>query len=255
VNQNTGGPVDTGTFVPSATGSNNGGVGFFSDSNFKDIYSRFSYRFNLERNPESRHSIQAAGPTGPRDHTYLRLGVYDFYGRSVQRFTGTTGTITAREPFYRLGGDIDFGYHGVFNLYGLYMYGHDHNLVPVDAAGIPFPTESLPVTFIRGVPATFSGGFLQADYLVYPWMMLIMRWDSVHSTADLLNGAAGAFPLPFSSVRNRFTPGVQFLIRANIKASFEYQVRPQQSVTLGENGLPIQPFRTNTATAGLEFVY
>ncbi len=252
VNQNTSNVLDSGAAVSSPVG------GFFSDSNFKDIYGRFSYRFNLERNAESRHSIQAAGPTGPRDHTYLRLGVYDFYGRSVQRVTGETGTLTAREPFYRLGGDIDFGYHGIFNLYGLYMYGHDHNLVPIDAEGIPFPTESLPVTFIRGVPATFSGGFLQADYLVYPWMMLIMRWDSVHSTADLLNGAAGAstnFVQPFSSVRNRFTPGVQFLIHANIKASFEYAVRPQQSVTPGSNGLPTQPFRTNPATAGLEFVY
>jgi hypothetical protein len=257
VNQNTSNTLDSGAAVSSPVG------GFFSDSNFKDIYGRFSYRFNLERNPESRHSIQAAGPTGPRDHTYLRLGVYDFYGRSVQRFAGTGGTtLTAREPFYRLGGDFDFGYHGVFNLYGLYMYGHDHNLVPVDEEGTPFATPF--VAFIRGVPATFSGGFLQADYLVYPWMMLIMRWDYVHSWADQLNGAGSLsatspsftnFALPFSSVRNRFTPGVQFLIHANIKASFEYQVRPQQSVTLGENGLPIQPFRTNTVTAGLEFVY
>ena len=259
VNQNTGGPIDSGAAVSSPVG------GFFSDSNFKDIYSRFSYRFNLERNAESRHSIQAAGPTGPRDHTYLRLGAYHFYGRSVQRFTGETGTLTAREPFYRVGGDFDFGYHGVFNLYGLYMYGHDHNLIPLDSEGTPFGTPA--VAFIRGVPATFSGGFLQADYLVYPWMMLIMRYDAVNSSADRFNGAgliAGTSPsdiappflLPFSNTRNRFTPGVQFLIHANIKASFEYQVRPQQSVTVDPaTGLPVQPFRTNTVTAGLEFVY
>src|SRR5271167_2292635 len=123
MDQNTGGLIDTGTNIPTATGGNTGGIGFFSDSNFKDVYGRFSYRFNLEGNAESRHSIQAAGPAGPRDHTYLRLGVYDFYGRSVQRFSGTNGTLTAREPFYRLGGDFDFGYHGVFNLYGLFMYG------------------------------------------------------------------------------------------------------------------------------------
>jgi hypothetical protein len=257
VNQNTGGPIDAGTNVPTATGGNSGGLGFFSDSNFKDIYGRFSYRFNLEHNAESRHSIQAAGPTGPRDHTYLRLGIYDFYGRSVQRFTGTSATITAREPFYRLGGDFDFGYHGVFNLYGLYMYGHDLNLLPVDGAGaiLPLPLQpGLAVGFRNGVPATFSGGFMQADYMVYPWMMLIMRWDSVHSTADLLNGVTN-FPFPFNTTRNRLTPGAQFLIHANIKASFEYQIRPQQSVTLGSNGLPIQAFRTNAATAGLEFVY
>jgi hypothetical protein len=105
----------------------------------------------------------------------------------------------------------------------------------------------------------------ELDYMPYPWMMLIMRWDTVHSTADLLNNAglftgtaAGSpnFGLPFSSVRNRFTPGVQFLIHANIKASFEYQIRPQQSVTLNPATLlPSQPFRVNTATAALEFVY
>jgi hypothetical protein len=53
---------------------------------------------------------------------------------------------------------------------------------------------------------------------------------------------------------------VQFLIHPNIKASFEYQIRPQQFVNVITNpitGLPAatQPFRTNVATAALEFVY
>src|SRR6266704_2043003 len=39
----------------------------------KDVYFRISQRFNLERDPESRNAIQAAGPTGPRDHTSVRL--------------------------------------------------------------------------------------------------------------------------------------------------------------------------------------
>ena len=59
--------------------------------------------------------------------------------------------------------------------------------------------------------------------------------------------------------RNRFTPGVQFLIHANIKLSFEYQIRPQQFVTLGSlpngNPLAMNPFRVNTALTALEFVY
>ena len=54
--------------VPTATGGNFGGVGVASDSNFKDIYTNLQYRFNLERDKESRNAIQAAGPTGPRDH-------------------------------------------------------------------------------------------------------------------------------------------------------------------------------------------
>ena len=266
VDQNTSGTPPTNyPNVPSGTGGNSGGVGFFSNSNFKDLYGRLAYRFNLERDPASRHEVQAAGVTGPRDHTYLTLGSYYFYGRSVQRAQGslsntTTPTIvlTAREPFYRLGGDFDFNYRKL-DIYGLYMYGHDKDIVPFIPAGFTFPNG-----FISGSPATFSGGFIQADYLVYPWMMTIMRWDRVSSTADFLNGIGASassppptpFFSPFSSTRNRFTPGVQFLIHANIKASFEYQVRPKQVVyNPGTTVQLVSPFRTNTATAALEFVY
>ncbi len=278
INQNTGGAPDPGNFVPSATGGNNGGLGFFSDSNFKDMYARLSYRFNLERDKDSRNAVQAAGPTGPRDHTYLALGSYYFYGRSVQRISGVDASLapvvlTAREPFYRTGADFNFNYHN-FNLYGLYMYGHDMNLLPCNPCspvpvftGLPAPTTQpgTAIGFAGGVPATFSGGFIQADYLLYPWMMLIMRYDGVNSNADRLNGAflsgggvppTAPFLNPYASTRNRFTPGVQFLIHANIKASFEYQIRPQQSVTVDPiTGVPTNPIRVNAATAALEWVY
>ena len=277
VDQNTSGldqGSNTSIFVPSATGGSNGGVGFASDSNFKDTYGRLSYRFNLERDPTSRHEVQAAGATGPRDHTYLNLGTYGFYGRSVQRFSGllsdgtTPVVLAAREPFYRVGGDFTFNYRA-FQIYGLYMYGRDHNLLPIDDTGalIPLPltsTSPLPVAFIRSAPATFGGGFIQADYFVFPWVMAIMRYDAVNSRADQINGLAFAnntsFFAPLRTTRNRFTPGVQFLIHANIKASLEYQIRPRQFALTTTNpvtGLPVavQPFRTNAITAGLEFVY
>jgi len=249
VNQNTGGTPGSGVNVPPI-------VGFVSDSNFKDLYARFSYRFNLERDPASRKEIQAAGPSGPRDHTYLSLGSYYFYGRSVQRFAGAaTDVITAREPFYRVGGDFNFNYHNL-NVFGLYMAGHDQNL-------LPFPAGA-PTGFVGARAATFGGGWLEADYVVYPWMMAIMRWDTVRSTADRINGIGSdinapppsSFFSPFSSVRNRFTPGIQFLIHANIKSSFEYQIRPQQIVFDPATGKALSnPFRTNSAVAGLEWVY
>jgi hypothetical protein len=277
IDQNTSGVSqgsNTSPFVPSPTGGNNGGIGFASDSNFKDIYARFAYRFNLERDPQSRHSIQAAGATGPRDHTYVTLGSYYLYGRSVQRFSGQDllggpAVLTTREPFYRVGGDFNFNYRYLINVYGLFMYGHDNNQLPIDVTGtlVPLPitgTSPAPVGFVHGVPATFTGGFIQADFQPLPWTMFIMRWDAVNSSEDRLNGLAQStstpFVLPFNQTRNRFTPGVQFLIHANIKASFEYQIRPQQFVTVITNpitGLPvaIQPFRTNTAVAGLEWVF
>src|SRR3989454_1322515 len=253
VNQNTSGTAASPANISPVTN-------FTSDSNFKDLYGRLSYRFNLERDPASRSEIQAAGTTGPRDHTYLNLGTLYFYGRSVQRFSGlasdgvTPTLVTAREPFYRVGGDFSFNYR-TFNLFGQFLYGHDQNLLPT---GLP-----LPAAFVGSRAATFSGGFLEADYLAYPWMMAIMRWDEVTSSADRINGIGatpdsdiGAFVSPFHSARHRFTPGVQFLIHANIKTSFEYQIRPQQVVYDSTSGKALtSPFRTNSAVAGLEFVY
>jgi hypothetical protein len=278
--QNTTGVAPINGFVPSATGGNSGGLpqGFTSDSNFKDLYAHAEYRFNLEKDKASRNAIQAAGTTGPRDHTYLSLGGFYMYGRSVTRLVGTLGAVscapttpntlasctllTAREPFYRTGADFSFNYR-TFDLFGLWMYGRNHNLLPAANGVVVFPPDTTVTGFVHGPAATFSGGFLQADYLLYPWMMLIMRYDAVNSPEDFLNGQgliASNFFGPSHITRNRYTPGVQFLIHANIKASFEYQVRPEQQIVNGVNpltGVPVtvRPFRVNTAVAGLEFVY
>jgi hypothetical protein len=255
-------------FVPSATASAGGGVGFSSDSGIKNVYARASYRFNLESDPKIRKDIQAAGATGPHDHTYLNLGTFYLHGNSLETVPATANTFfNNREPYYRAGGDFSFNYR-TFNLYGLYMVGHDSNMLPVDATGAPIPLPIDPTTtttagFSRGVPATFNGGFMQADYLMKPWLMAIMRWDQVNSTADRINGLDFAtntsYFAPYNSSRNRFTPGVQFLIHPNIKVSMEYQIRPRQFVTLASlpNGNPLaaNPFRVNTVLFALEFVY
>ena len=202
IDQNTTPGASQGTnnnYVPTATGSNFGGVGVASDSNFKDIYANFQYRFNLERNKESRDAIQAAGPTGPRDHTYLNFGTYYFYGRSVQRLLsltpdGTSTVITAREPFYRVGGNMTFNYRCCLQFNALYMYGHDYNLLPIDSSGNLIPLQNLstavPVGFIHSTPASFSGGFVDAEWLAYPWMYVMIRYDGVNSTSDRINGLA-----------------------------------------------------------------
>ena len=277
IDQNTSGlnqPDNTSPFVPSATGGASGGVGFASDTSAKALYTRFSYRFNLERDEASRKDVQAAGPTGPRDHTYLNFGGFYLRGNSRQGFVGlqANGTdtmlLTAHEPYYRAGGDFSFNYRKL-NIYGLYMRGKDNNLLPVDSSGnvilLPLsPTMGpYPVRFVSDIPATFSGGFVQSDFLVLPWVMLIMRYDVVNSSADRINGfaLAGGTPFfaPLRSTRNRYTPGVQFLIHPNIKASFEYQFRPEQSVESVTSATNLEqaqnPFRINTALFGLEFVY
>lgn len=129
------------------------------------------------------------------------IETFYFYGRSVQRFNGfatdgvTPVVLTAREPFYRFGGDFSFNYHA-FNLYGMYMYmyGHDKNLLPFTLAS----AAEGPNGFVSGVPATFSGGFVQADYMLLPWVMGIMRYDVVKSSADRINTFGGSLS-PFIS--------------------------------------------------------
>ena len=276
VDQNTAGldqSSNTSPYVPSATGGANGGVGFGSSSSFKNYYGRFSYRFNLERDSESRHAVQAAGATGPHDHSFISLGSFYLYGKSLQQFAGVTSqgnntTLQVQEPYYRTGGDFNFNFRKL-NVYGLYMYGRDHNLLPIDPTGalitLPLASDSpLPIGFVQSVPATFHGGFVQADYMVLPWLMAIGRWDGVHSSADRINGLGLSTSTPFfgplDSTRNRYTPGLQFLIHPNIKFSFEYQLRPQQSVVIQTNPTTgaltaVNPFRVNTALFGLEFVY
>ena len=222
---------------------------------------------------ESRNAIRAAGATGPRDHTYLNLGSFYLNGKSQQgligaRADGTSTVLRASEPYFRVGADFSFNYRN-FNVFGLYMLGHDRNLLPIDSNGDPIPlpltsASPVPVGFVRSVPAKFSGGFAEADYLVLPWIMAIMRADVVNSSADRINGLQGSTISPFfasyRSTRTRFTPGIQFLLRPNVKAAFEYQLRPRQVATVFIDPLSgaqraVDPFRVNTALFGLEFVY
>jgi len=85
--------------------------------------------------------------------------------------SGTSATLTARHPFYRVGGNFTFNYRCCVQINALYMYGHDYNLLPVDATGalIPLPVSgAVPVGFVRGSPSTFSDGFVDAEWLAYP---------------------------------------------------------------------------------------
>jgi len=208
--------------------------------NSKDVYVRVSQRFNLERDPESRNAVQAAGPTGPRDHTSIRFGAFYYYGRNALNMDGSlfTGFGTVREPFYRAGGDFRFKYRH-FELYGVGMYGHDQNLLPNTVTG---------TGFVRASPVTFTGGFAQAQYWIYPWAMTLMRYDFVDSPTDFSKGNVSRY-----NTRNRFSPGVQFLVRANIKVAFEYQRRWEKPVTLA-NGNTIF-FRPNGMVSGIDYVF
>ena len=203
--------------------------------NSKDVYVRISQRFNLERDSAVRSQVQASGPTGPRDHTSLTLGAFGYYGRNALNVGESLfpGLPTIHEPFYRAGGDFRFKYRK-FELWGLGMFGHDTNEIP-NASG----TE-----FVSATPVTFSGGFVEAEYWAYPWLIGLMRYDVVNSPTDFQAG------LSSNNTRNRFSPGIQVLVRANLKLEFEYQRRFEQPVPDSNN-----TFRANGFVVGTDFLF
>jgi hypothetical protein len=226
------------------TGSNYGLGGALTARNTKDVYLRASYKFNLERDPESRNAIQAAGPTGPRDHTSIRVGAFYYHGTNQQNYGNslfplnpTIGVI--QEPFYRVGGDIRFRYRKL-ELYGVGVTGHDDNhLVDTTGAGTITKTNAV----------TFTGGFIAGNYWIYPWLITTMRYDFVNSPSDFVNG------LSRYRTRNTFRPGYQILVRANIKVVGEYQ-RHWEPASYGTDasGNPLY-YRPNTFVTGIDYVF
>lgn len=209
--------------------------------NTKDVYVRVSQRFNLERDPESRNAVQAAGPTGPRDHTSIRFGAFYYYGKNQLNLDGTAfpGFGILNEPFYRVGADIRFKYRHL-ELFGVGLYGRDQNLMPNAAA----------TGFVPAKPVSFSGGFAGANYWIFPWMIGYMRYDAVNSPSDFANGT----PASQYTTRNRFSPGYQILVRANIKVIGEYQYHwglPYAGTTPGSTLF----FRPNSFVTGIDYVF
>jgi hypothetical protein len=122
-----------------------------------------------------------------------------------------------------------------FELYGLGMYGHDANLIP-NATDTGYEPQR---------PVTFTGGFVQAQYWIYPWLMPLVRYDFVNSPADFQSG------LSRYDTRNRVSPGIQLLVRANLKVAFEYQYRWETP----NPGPPPLFFRANGFLTGVDFAF
>ena len=208
--------------------------------NTKDVYVRVSQQFNLERDPESRKAIQAAGPTGPHDHTSVRLGGFYYHGTNEFNYGGSQfgflGTID--EPFYRAGGDIRFKFRSKLELFGVGLVGHDNN----------HNIDVVAQTFTPARAVTYSGGFAGANFWVYPWVIPYFRYDFVNSPTDFFNGVSQY------RTRNRLSPGFQVLARANIKVIGEYQYHWGQPYTDPTTGNTLF-FRPHSFVGGIDYVF
>jgi hypothetical protein len=203
--------------------------------NAKDVYLHFSQRFDLERDPKQRKEVQASDQTGVHDHTSIRFDGLYYYGRNEQNHAGdlAPGLPTLVEPFYRAGAAFDYKFRSKFHLWGLWMHGHDDNKVLSDDG----------TTFVSATPVTFSGGFAEAEYWLYPWLIGLFRYDGVNSPTDRLNG------LSRYDTRNNYVPGFQVIARPNIKLELEYSFNFERPAPNGTF------YRSNQLLTGIDYVF
>jgi len=204
--------------------------------NSKDVYVNLGQRFDLEKDPAVRKEVQASGATGVHDHTSIRFNAFGYFGKNELNHGESlfAGLPTISEPFYRAGGAFDYKFRDKFELWGLYAHGHDKNkALNEDGTG-----------FVSATPVTFSGGFLEAEYWFYPWLVGEMRYDGVNSPTDRLNGISRY------DTRNVYSPALQIIVRPNIKLEAQYSFSYEQPVPDTENF-----YRTNQLLAGVDFVF
>ena len=204
--------------------------------NHKDVYVNLGQRFDLERNPEIRKQVQASGTAGVHDHTSIRFNAFGYFGNNELNQGGAlyAGLPTIHEPFYRAGGAFNYKFRGNFELWGLYEHAHDSNKALNEGS----------TGFVSATPVTYSGGFIEAEYWVYPWLIGLMRYDGVNSPTDRLNGISR------HDTRNTYSPGLHILARPNIKLEMQYTYNYEQPVP-GTNTF----YRANQFLSGVDFVF
>lgn len=136
-----------------ATGVVNGNGPFRDNNTAKDVYYRLSYKvggFGVSGSTEETEEL--ADTNNWRDDS-VKLGTFGHAGK------GLFGTPSREDKFWRVGADIDLFIRDL-NLYGAVMRGRDRFTA-------------------TGVANEFTGAFIQADYVVKPWILAVVRYDTV----------------------------------------------------------------------------
>jgi len=163
----------------------------FDSNSFKDLYARLGQEIG-------EHFV----------------GGYVYAGRA-------RGAIAGRrfnDTFVRIGGD------GFFNLQRVIVYGTALYARDTDPLG-------------TGADRSFVGGFFEGDVYLSDRAVILLRFDGVRQKRPAIlaavegtEGSSTEFQEAAESGVFRvntvaFTPGMQYLVRPNVKVGFEYQVR------------------------------
>jgi hypothetical protein len=172
-------------------------------NNSKDFYGRVDYKIG-GMGFDGDMGGREAPDENWRDNS-LRVGVFAYRGNAGGvnfPFTSDAGgAINIQDDHFVRTGFFASAYWLDLNVFGAYVHGKD-TLRQFDGASGDFLTVIEP---------TYESWFIQADYVIYPWLFGAARYETV-TPADR----------SVPSVRAGVV-SVSGLIRANIKAILEYQ--------------------------------
>jgi hypothetical protein len=180
-------------------------------NNSKDVYGRVDFKLGgmgLDGDMGGREAPEKNW----RDDS-LRVGAFVYHGKAagidfpLEDETGAT--INVQDDHFLRTGFFASAYFKDLNVFGAYVHGKD-TLRQFDAAS---------GDFLQEIEPTYNSWFIQADYVIYPWLHGGARYETVtpgdRSVQSLRTGVFN----------------VSGLIRANIKAIAEYQ----QDLREGDN--------------------
>jgi len=208
-----------GVGLVNGNGSDSSNVGFDNNSE-KDFYFRGSYKFGgmaLTGAPSDEELSDGSGNW--RDDS-VRVGGFAYFGDAddtlISGFVPGTETLLNLElgNYQRYGADVSI-YYKDLNLFGALMYGNDDiGLTGASNDGVAINDEHELSEF--GIKDhEFYAWFVQADYVLYPWLQPFIRYDSIMRD-------------DFDDV-DRIVPGVVILPRANMRVILESQIYTDDS--------------------------
>lgn len=181
----------------------------------KDVYWRFSLKLggmSVASSPAKEgeeSTVIKQDVENWRDNS-IRLGIFGYYGH-----TPSMVDHYETETFSRIGLDLDCWF-GDLNLFGAAWLAKNNG---------PFTFQEEDDHGSEILPAEFKSYtfFVQADYVLYPWLIGSLRWEKFQTKELSVLGHQG-FELVhgYSDVAiTRFVPHISILFRANIKFVLE----------------------------------
>lgn len=179
---------------------------------------------------------------GQSEHgTKLWAGVVNGSGLAVSDATGTVDSNNFKDVYVRLAQEVGRNVYGGFAYFGRAGVSSDSattvndDFVRIGADAVlsfdPVQVSAMAMYARDGNPLgtgerrSFVGGFLQGQWFATDRTIVLVRVDAIHQNQPAPDVGADAETSVFRVNTLAVTPGVQFLVRPNVKIGFEYQVR------------------------------